>query len=325
MGKEIDIESHLLKTGPKKGPNQNVLGCLLAFISGVMFVTNKFIIQWLQLDYTDIMLVRSTIQMALIGSLCYLNNLSLFPMQETSKKTRFFLVFQGLPYALMITMGIECVRLMPLGDASTLILSAPIFTICFAALCLKHDFGPFRIAFAILLMVGTILVVQPPLIFDTTDHETNYKLYYVGAILGISTAVIDGIVNISINFCIEVHYLVLLWWSGIGGLLVALISATFNTEAKILSLEIVDITYQHWIGYIVMTFFGLVAYFSMTRALQLIDPTVVSFIRSLEIILAYVVQVLMMQQSLDYLACIGAALVLFSVGSVALQDFCKKK
>ena len=70
---------------------------------------------------------------------------------------------------------------------------------------------------------------------------------------------------------------------------------------------------------------GLLAYFCMTKSLQLIDPTVVSFIRSLEIIFAYVVQVLIMHQIPNYLAGFGAILVLISVGSIALQDFLLKK
>ena len=58
---------------------------------------------------------------------------------------------------------------------------------------------------------------------------------------------------------------------------------------------------------------------------KLIDPTVVSFIRSLEIIFAYIIQVVIMHQIPDYLAGIGAILVLISVGSIALQDFLLKK
>ena len=63
----------------------------------------------------------------------------------------------------------------------------------------------------------------------------------------------------------------------------------------------------------------------MTKSLQMIDPTVVSFIRSLEIVLAYAVQVLIMHQVPDYVAGIGAVLVVISVALIALQDILVKK
>ena len=333
MGNETDIKSPLLtqevseihsdkvKIDSKRDLKQDIVGAILAFISGLIFVGNNTVIQWLKLDFADIIFVRSTIQIALIGSLCYFNKLSLFH-SDNDKKTRFFMVLQGFLGGIMITVGFGCVSLMPLGDASTLIFSAPIFTMFFACLCLKHSLGPFRAILGLMLMVGAILVVQPPFIFGS---ESRSELYYIGAILGVSTAALDGMVNISINFCSEVHSLVLLWWSGLGGLLVSLITLTFHSQAKILNLEFSEVTYQFWIAYLGMSLVGLLAYFCMTKSLQLIDPTVVSFIRSLEIIFAYVVQVLIMHQIPNYLAGIGAILVLISVGSIALQDFLLKK
>ena len=65
------------------------------------------------------------------------------------------------------------------------------------------------------------------------------NLYYLGALLGISTAVFHGIINVSITLCIEVHSLVLLWWSGIGTLSCALFTVTFYSGSKIMHLLVV--------------------------------------------------------------------------------------
>ena len=328
MGIETDIKSPLLdevseihsdKVKNKRNLKQDIYGAILAFVSGLIFVGNNTVIQWLKLDFADIIFVRSTIQISLIGSLCYFHKLSLF---HSDKKNRFFMVLQGFLGGIMITVGFGCVSLMPLGDASTLIFSAPIFTMLFACCCLKHNLGPFRAILGIMLMVGAIFVVQPPFLFGS---ESKSELYYIGAILGVLTAALDGLVNISINFCSEVHSLVLLWWSGLGGLIVSFITLTFHSQAKILNLEFSEVSNQQWIAYVGMSLVGLLAYFCMTKSLQLIDPTVVSFIRSLEIIFAYIIQVVIMHEIPDYLAGIGAILVLICVGSIALQDFLLKK
>ena len=337
MGIEKDIKSPLLeevseippepaasKNKLKSSKKQALLGVTLAFISGVVFVWNNFLTQWLKLDFADIIFVRSFVSLTVMGSLSCYHKLSLVA-SGIKKKTRCFMVLQGVLGGIMITSGYGCVSLMPLGVAITLVFSAPIFTMVFACLCLKHKLGPFRAGLGLMLMVGAILVIQPPFVFDYTNSQSKSKLYYIGAILGVSTAALDGLVNISISFCAEIHSLVLLWWSGLGGFLVALITLTFHHEAKILTLEFNQVPYDHWIAYSSQAFLGLLAYFCMTKSLQMIDPTVVSFIRALEIILAYAVQALVLHQVPDYLAGIGAGLVVFSVAAIAWQDISVKK
>ena len=71
----------------------------------------------------------------------------------------------------------------------------------------------------------------------------------------------------------------MLWWAGIGAILASLIGFTFDPNAKMLSYEISDIPYTHWLAYFGISIFGMLGYFCMTKALQMIDPTLVAFIR----------------------------------------------
>ena len=59
----------------------------------------------------------------------------------------------------------------------------------------------------------------------------------------------------------------------------------------------------------------------MTKALQLVDPTLVAFIRALEIIFSYVFQTVIMRQMPTVLSISGAGLVLFSITAISIQDF----
>ena len=59
----------------------------------------------------------------------------------------------------------------------------------------------------------------------------------------------------------------------------------------------------------------------MTKALQLVDPTLVSFIKALEIIFGYIFQTIIMKQMPTVLSITGAGLVLFSITAISLQDF----
>ena len=108
-------------------------------------------------------------------------------------------------------------------------------------------------------------------------------------------------------------------WSGVGGLIVSLTTFSFDDHARMLGPEIVMIPYSDWLSYVLMAFAGICAYFCMTRALQLIDPTIVAFVRALEIVFAYFVQVVFMQQTVTFLSVIGASFVMFSIFAMALQ------
>ena len=81
-----------------------------------------------------------------------------------------------------------------------------------------------------------------------------------------------------------------------------------------------NIPIADWLAYSFMSMAGIIAYFCMTKSLQMIDPTVVSFVRALEIIVAYVAQYAIMEEVPTSLSIVGAALVLMSVASMTLQN-----
>ena len=129
MGIDKDIKSPLLeeiseihsepseptkKDELRSSKKEVLLGVTLAFISGVIFVWNNFLTQWLKLDFADIIYVRSFVSLTLMGSLCYYHKLSLVA-SGIKKKTRCFMVLQGILGGIMITSGYGCVSLMPLG------------------------------------------------------------------------------------------------------------------------------------------------------------------------------------------------------------------
>lgn len=65
----------------------------------------------------------------------------------------------------MIICAYSCVLLMPLGDALTLIFSAPVSTMVIAALVLGQRLRLYKLSFALILLIGTVFVVRPPFLF----------------------------------------------------------------------------------------------------------------------------------------------------------------
>ncbi len=145
-------------------------------------------------------------------------------------------------------------------------------------------------------------------------------MYYVGVAIALSSALFSGFLSISINFCHQVHSLVLLWWAGIGGMVISLIAFTFDDRARLLGPKVVDIPLEDWVAFAFIGLSGICAYFCLTKSLQMIDPTVVAFVRALEIIFAYMMQIAIMHQTPSTLSLVGASLVMLSVSAIALQN-----
>ena len=149
-----------------------------------------------------------------------------------------------------------------------------------------------------------------------TDVQTDY---YIGVVLALGTAVTGAMANISIARCERVSSKVLVFWNGLGGVLIAFVCAALEEESKVL-LSISDVEDYVWPLLAVLGLMGLLGHFSLTRSLRLIPPTTVAVLRAMEIILAYTVQALVMGQIPNSLSITGSGLVMVSVVSFALEE-----
>ena len=238
------------------------------------------------------------------------------------------MLLQGLIGGLRILFQFACVLYMPLGDALTIVFTEPLWTILLSRIILSIRISAWKILFGCLLVCGMVLCIQPPFLFpragrdhqdspdspDNTTHVTSVGSladifmnrrktvmegdgptntetdYYIGVVLALGTAVTGAMANVSIARCERVSSKVLVFWNGLGGVLIAFICAAFNTENRLVFI-ISDVGDYVWPLLITLGLMGLLGHFSLTRSLRLVPPTTVAVLRAMEIILAYVVQV----------------------------------
>ena len=153
------------------------MGLSLAFVSGIIFSANSFLVQAYKLDFAETLLVRSIIQIIVIGALVQANGFSFWPtVGDHPNRIRALVIFQGVWGALMIICSFSCVLFLPLGDALTLIFSAPLSTMVMAAIFLGHSLRLYKITLGAVLLTGTVLVVRPPFLFNVSFHFFPYLL-----------------------------------------------------------------------------------------------------------------------------------------------------
>ena len=95
LEKSADLKPNISKSEEQEIPNKfnSILGITLAFASGLIFTANNCLIQSYKLDFSDALLVRSLVQILLVGIICKYKGLSLWP--KVAEKLRMVMVFQG--------------------------------------------------------------------------------------------------------------------------------------------------------------------------------------------------------------------------------------
>jgi drug/metabolite transporter (DMT)-like permease len=65
-------------------------------------------------------------------------------------------------------------RMIPLADASTIVFSAPIFTLIFAWLVLREECGLFQTFILIFTMAGVVLISRPSFLFGEVSNDGTH-------------------------------------------------------------------------------------------------------------------------------------------------------
>ena len=120
-----------------------------------------------------------------------------------------------------------------LGTAMTIIYSAPIFTMIFSFVFLRIKQGLYKIFFALILIVGVLMVIRPPFLFPhlkpniephplsnqtvtnnqtspAENHsETKDNIYWIGVAICVVTAACTGLISVVFNY-LQVNFLLYL-------------------------------------------------------------------------------------------------------------------
>jgi len=339
-----------VRPGTKRDSVKILLGLGLALLSAVLFAVNHFLFQFRGMNTTDMMLTRGALQALCIGLLT-LATARCFTFLLRSRADTVLVLSQGILNGLRIGFTFACLKFLAVGDALTIILTEPIWTLLLAKIFHKTPIGLWKFGFSCSLFVGATLCSQPPIFFaksqsvqfedqdetvkiltkdevkfsdnQTVIEETQYvdiSQFYTGLVFAIGAAVFGAIANILVSKCSSYSSLLLTFWSGIGAAVVAILYGHFyDTEDQVMT-DPGAIPLPDFITLIVLAALGLLGFLLLTRALHLLPPSTVSVIRVTEIIFAYILQSIFMDKVPNTLALVGCSLVILSVIGVSAEN-----
>ena len=138
--------------------------------------------------------------------------------------------------------------------------------------------------------------------------------------MAVTGCCMGGLNRVLIAKCEGVSIPVLVSWAAGWGLVLSIGYCLLQPGSLILSTFITKISCTDWLLLLGLALSGLLAFTSMTHALKLISPNLVSSFRTLELVLAYVVQALLTEEAPETWSCVGGVLILAGVLVLTFQE-----
>ena len=215
------------------------------------------------------------------------------------------LVLRGVG-AMSIITALFAVKYIPVGEATAIFFSAPLFTLIFGKIFLNEVFGKYELLMLILTLGGVVAVVNPLNFINDIAH-TSVENQVIGCSIAILTAVLMAVAAVVLRKLKHVPFIVLVFW---GAVSIGILSILLIFALDDYSLPVSKEDYMITLGAAIT---GCIANFLFTLAVRFASAGSVLIVKSSEVIFAAVYQMFLFSDPLTTSEVVGAILICTSV------------
>lgn len=292
---------------PSPKTQVNILGILLAALSALFFSLSSLIVKLLSdVDPLELATIRFVgILLPAIPILIYKNQ-NPFP-----KGQRFMLLLRSFAGATSLSLTFYAFRHMPLADASVIVFSVPVMVAVFARIFLKEPCGLFHYFTLFLTMLGVLMITRPPILFGQTTKHNNF----LGPLAALLSTFFAAIVYILLRALKNLHFSVImicfatysiLQTSGMAWATGGMCWPKCGTERLLV---------------VALGVFSFSGQMLLTIAAQLEEVGLVAIARTVDVVFAFMWQIIFFNEIPNIFSIIGAILVTSSVVVVGLRKW----
>jgi len=339
---ETDSETNRsVRYDPSYTPEPLVyLGYCCAILAGLCFTSSNVMIKYIpEVNSWQLLLVRCLAQLATMVPIMLLGKHNIFGTPDFA--TRWRLVAQGVLGGFLLLGIFVAVARMPLGDCTAIFFSSPAFTMVLSCIILKDHCGVWRCLVAITLLTGVMILSRPPALFPPTpaianhtsrthtnddpdpdmsdNNEGGYDL--VGVLASLSVPTLSAWIVIITRQAKHVHYSVLVFWFGVGGLVVSLVGMFLRDSEHMIQTWSI----KEWMLSFMVALVGILGSIAMTKAVCWVTPSKVMVVRSFEVVAAYILQVTVYDVPTHWSDLAGTMCVISAVIAMGLEDYLMEK
>jgi len=287
-----------------------LLGLSLALLSGVLMTVYSSLLKLLEeTPSMQVVVVRGMLQQMVMAVVLMKRGTN--PCSTKQPMAIFLLTAVAATGGLRILFIFTSFTRLPLGDSTTILFSSPVLVITLSVFLLDEHCGVFRFVASCSLVLGVVLIAKPPLIFGH-DEEEEYDVLGYSLVCLATTMSAVGIVLTKL-LANKVEKAVILFYLGLAAAICGTVGLVTLDKPKL------AVPAWEWILTILIGILGLVQQYCLVWAVQLESPSRVTVVRSLQIILAYAVQVVMFGQVPLLTDLVGALLVLATVIAITFE------
>lgn len=299
-----------------------LLGFSFAIIAALCYTSSNVMVKFApELSSWQLLLVRCISQiLTMIPVMIWTKS----PVIPPDFSTRWKVAAQGILGGFLILLIFVAINSLPIGDATAIFFTSPAFTMILSTLILRDHCGVYRSVLAATLIIGVVVLSRPESIFsrhvhteirDSDLHAGEYNM--AGILAALSVPILSSWIVILTRQAKHIHYSVLVFWFGIGGLVVAMVGNILNAKPQV---SFPDWNSRQWVLASGVGVVGIIGSIVMNKAVQWVTPAKVMVVRSFEVVFAYILQLTVFGCPFHWSDLGGTILLMIAVLGMALED-----
>nr|XP_014434133.1 solute carrier family 35 member G1 [Pelodiscus sinensis] len=307
----------LFVAGIKKKFTCPGLGLFYTLFSAFLFsVASLFLKKIEDVHSVEISAFRCVFQMAFVlPGLIYYKTGFLGP-----KGKRVFLFFRGFLGSAAMILLYYAFQIMPLADATVITFSSPVFTSLLAWIFLKEKYSFWDLLFTLFTITGVVLIARPPFLFgsNVTGIEGSYRNHLKGTIAAVASAVSSASTFVILRkMGKSVHYFLSVWYYAVIGLIECIVVLIVLNEWTL------PYCGTDRVLLILIGLLGLGGQIFLTKALQIEKAGPVAIMKTMDVVFAFILQILFLNHLPTWWTVGGALCVIASSSGTAIRKWQK--
>ncbi|XP_077206407.1 solute carrier family 35 member G1-like isoform X5 [Paroedura picta] len=194
----------------------------------------------------------------------------------------------------------------------------PVFTSLLAWIFLKEKYSPWDLLFTLFAITGVVLIARPPFLFGSkvAGIEGSYTDHLKGTIAALSSAICTSSTFVILRKVgISVHYFLSIWYYAVIGLIVCIIA--------LFAMDVWTLPHcgKDRFLLILMGLFGLGGQIFLTKALQIEKAGPVSIMKTMDVVFAFIFQIIFLSHIPTWWTVGGALCVVASSSGTVLRKW----
>ncbi|XP_075584777.1 solute carrier family 35 member G1-like [Dermatophagoides farinae] len=300
-----------LKSIPERIP---AFGLLMAILSVFCFSIASVIVRILvSLPTIEILVWRSLCQFVVYFATTLVYGYNFFGQPGH----RLDLFYRSISGTISLSAVYIAYRLIPLSDASTIHFASPVFVTVFAYFLLKEPLSKLQIITGTITLTGVFIIAKPEFIFGS-ESDVIHEMRLEGIVLSVIASMTAAFSMIALRKLKTTPVAVVVMWYSFT---LVVCGSTYLTIAN---KWIMPNTTQIWSLLIAIGICGILDQYCITLAFQYEKAGPISVVRTFNIVLSFLWEVMLLNEDIEWTSILGACLICSCVIVLALVKWYKE-